>query len=121
MSQAAHDRPEDETQLGPADPRLRDRAIAELRRRQAQATTPELAAHYARLATRAERAAEVHASPASPWTAATAEEADQRWEAMLAESQRVRRGLEEGRTPEELGLRSAGKAVAQLLRRRTAG
>jgi hypothetical protein len=86
MSQAPHDRPEDETQLGPADPRLRNHVIAELRRRQAQATTPELAAHYERLATRAERAAEVHASPASPWTAATAEEADQRWEAMLADS-----------------------------------
>jgi hypothetical protein len=121
MSPPAHDRPEEEKPLGPADPRLRDRVLAELRRRQAQATTPELAAHYARLATRAERATEVHASPASPWTAATAEEADQRWEAMLAESQRVRRGLAEGRTPEELGLRSAGKAVAQLLRRRTAG
>jgi hypothetical protein len=121
MSQAAHDRPEDVAQLGPADPRLRDRVIAELRRRQAQATDPEMAAHYARLATRAERAAEVHASPASPWTAATAEEADQRWEAMLAESQRVRRGLEEGRTPEELGLRSAGHAVAEMLRGRTAG
>jgi hypothetical protein len=74
MSQAAHDRPEDGSQLGPADPRLRDRVIAELRRRQAQATTLELAAHYERLATRAERAAEVHASPASPWTAATTEE-----------------------------------------------
>jgi len=121
MSQAAHDRPEDETQLGPADPRLRHRVIAELRRRQAQAMTPELAAHYAQLATRAEQAAEVHASPASPWTAATVEEADQRWEGMLAESQRVRRGLAEGRTPEELGLRSAGQAVAELLRRRTAG
>ena len=68
MSQAPHDRPEDETQLGPADPRLRNHVIAELRRRQAQATTPELAAHYERLATRAERAAEVRASPASPWT-----------------------------------------------------
>lgn len=43
MSQAAHDRPEDETQLGPADSRLRDRVIAELRRRQAQATNPEMA------------------------------------------------------------------------------
>jgi hypothetical protein len=67
---------------------------------------------------RAERAAEVHASPASPWTA---EEADQRWAAMLAESQRVRHGLAEGMTPEELGLRSAGQTVAELLRRRTVG
>jgi hypothetical protein len=40
---------------------------------------------------------------------------------MLAESQRVRHGLAEGMTPEELGLRSAGQAVAELLRRRTAG
>jgi len=120
MSQAAQDGSDDKAQLAPTDPRLRDLVIAELRRHQAQAATPELGAHYARLAERAQHAAEVHASPASPWTAATAEEADQRWEAMLAESQRVRLGLEEGRTPEELGLRSAGEAVAELLRRRTA-
>jgi hypothetical protein len=121
MSQAAHDSPRDKAEPAPTDTRLSDRVIAELRRRQAQAATPELAAHYARLADRAQHAVEVHASPASPWTAATAEEADQRWEAMLAESQRVRRGLVEGRTPEELGLRSAGEAVAQLLRHRTSG
>jgi hypothetical protein len=121
MSQAAQDGSNDKAQLAPTDPRLRDLVIAELRRRQAQAATPELGAHYARLAERAQHAAEVHASPASPWTAATADEANQRWEAMLAESRRVRRGLEEGMTPEELGLRSAGEAVAELLRRRTAG
>ena len=98
----------------------RDRVVAELRRRQAHAATPELAAHWARLAERAQAAAEVHASPESPWTADSAQEADRRWAAMQAESERVRRGLAEGRTPEELGLRSAGEAVAELLQRRAA-
>jgi hypothetical protein len=121
MNQASHDRPRDASRPEPTDPQLRDRVVAELRRRQAQAATPELAAHYARLAERAQHAVEVHASPASPWTAPNAEEADLRREEMVAESQRVRRGLAEGKTPEELGLRSAGEAVAQLLRRRTAG
>ena len=112
---AAQDRPP----LSSAAQR-RDRVVAELLRRQELAETPELAAHWARLAERAQAAAEVHASPESPWTADSPEESDRRWAAMRAESERVRRGLAEGKTPEELGLTSVGDAVADLLRRRAA-
>jgi hypothetical protein len=104
----------------PTDSRQRDRVVAELRRRQELAATPELAASWARLADRAQHAAEVWASPESPWIADGPEEADRRWAAMRAESERVRRGLAEGLLPEELGLRSMGEAVAELLQRRTA-
>jgi hypothetical protein len=104
----------------PTDARQRDRVVAELRRRQELAATPELAAHWARLADRAQTAVEVHASPESPWTADSPQEAERRWAAMRAESERVHHGLAAGLLPEQLGLRTMGEAVAELLQRRTA-
>jgi hypothetical protein len=54
-----------------ADARLRERVVAELRRRQEQAAASEFTAYWARLADRPQGAAAIHASPEPPSTTAT--------------------------------------------------
>lgn len=121
MSEPIGYQPDDEHRPAPTDPALRERVLANAAHLHDAADdlgmTPEFAELCRMVIDTTRDAVEIHASPDSPWTAPTPDAARRRWTALVEESARFRAGLERGQTPEQLGARTLGQGIAEVIRR----